>query len=79
MRRVSVGLGSGECDTVFDDYVVKYPTCPLTEDAYVARFRMLSHRDPTAAAKAARNYLTLYPNGLAGQEARTLAEGTRFE
>jgi TolA-binding protein len=59
---------------LLEDFVRKYPVCPLTEDAYVARFRVLSRMgDRAGAAKAARGYLALYPDGLAGQEARALS------
>ena len=62
---------------LLDDFVSKYPACPLTEDAYVARFRVLSRMgDRAAAAKAARGYLAVYPDGLAGQEARALSFAT---
>ena len=64
---------------LLDDFIIKYPACPLTEDAYVARFRVLSRAaDHAAAAKAARAYLALYPDGLAGQEARALAVPTEL-
>jgi len=58
---------------LLDEFIVRYPACPLTEDAHVARFRVLSQSDRGAAAKAARRYLVLYPEGLASQEARALA------
>ncbi len=61
--------------TLLDNFIVKYPACPLAEDAHIARFRVLEQGDRGAAAKAARSYLAVYPEGLAGEEARALATG----
>jgi hypothetical protein len=61
---------------LLNDFVHRYPSCPLTQDAYVARFRLLAQNgDRAAAASAARGYLSLYPNGVAAEEARALESG----
>ena len=57
-----------------DIFVRRYPSSPLAQDAYVERFRALARMgEPVAATRAARGYLTLYPNGFAREEARALA------
>ena len=62
---------------LLDEFCRRYPASPLTQDAYVARFRVLSDGgDRGAAAQAARAYLTRYGSGFAEQEARALAFGS---
>jgi hypothetical protein len=59
---------------LFEDFVRRYPVCPLTQDAYVERFRTLVQLgDRPGASRAARAYLTLYRSGFARDEARALA------
>jgi hypothetical protein len=61
---------------LLDELVARYPASPLTQDAYVARFRMLSQSgDHLGAARAARSYLDLYAGGFAAEEARAFAFG----
>ena len=61
---------------LLDELVRRYPASPLTQDAYVARFRMLSQSgDHLGAARAARSYLDLYAGGFAAEEARAVAFG----
>jgi ferric-dicitrate binding protein FerR (iron transport regulator) len=59
---------------LLEDFIQRYPGAPLAQDAYVERFRVLAEMGKhAAAARAARSYLALYPNGFAGVEARQLA------
>jgi outer membrane protein assembly factor BamD (BamD/ComL family) len=59
---------------LLDDFIRRYPVSPLTQDAYVERFRTLAHAgDRAAAGRAARVYLTLYGSGFARDEARAIA------
>jgi TolA-binding protein len=59
---------------LLDDFVRRYPASPLTQDAYVERFRTLAQLgDRPAASRAARAYLALYRSGFARDEARALA------
>ncbi|MDP9151836.1 MAG: FecR family protein [Myxococcota bacterium] len=57
------------------DFFQRHPDAPLAQDARVEQFRLLaatgSHE---AALRAARAYLSLYPNGFAHDEARRLTE-----
>jgi hypothetical protein len=58
---------------ILEDFVHRYPASPLAQDAYVERFRTLAQiGDRDGAARAARSYLTMYRNGFARDEARTL-------
>ncbi len=62
---------------LLDEFCSRYPASPLTQDAYVARFRVLAQTgDHVAAARAARTYLALYAGGFAAAEARSLALGS---
>jgi hypothetical protein len=59
---------------LLEDFIRRYPASPLTQDAYVERFRTLAQQgDRAAASRAARAYLTLYRGGFARDEARALA------
>jgi len=61
---------------LLEEFVRRYPSSPLTQDAYVARFRVLTQAgDHAGAALAARSYLALYGNGFAAEEARAVAFG----
>jgi FecR-like protein len=56
--------------TLLDEFCSRYPASPLAQDAYVARFRILSQTaDRAAAARAASAYLAQYPSGFAAREA----------
>jgi FecR protein len=58
------------------EFIRRYPDSPLTQDAYVNRFRVLSQAgDQAAASRAARAYLSLYADGFAVEEARAAALG----
>jgi hypothetical protein len=60
-----------------DEFIRLYPRAPLAQDARVEHFRTLAEqRDREAAARAAREYLTLYPDGFARDEARALASSS---
>jgi hypothetical protein len=60
-----------------EEFVRLYPHAPLAQDARVEHFRTLAElRDRDAAARAAREYLTLYPNGFARDEARAVASSS---
>ncbi len=62
---------------LLEEFCRRYPMSPLTQDAYVARFRVLSQAGArAAAAKAARSYLARYGDGFAAEEARALALGS---
>jgi ferric-dicitrate binding protein FerR (iron transport regulator) len=57
-----------------DAFLVAYPESPLSENARVARFRLLQTLGRKAlAAQAARRYLSDYPSGFARAEAKRLA------
>jgi hypothetical protein len=59
---------------ILDSFARRYPGSPLAQDASVERFRALARLgDHAAAAREARRYLTLYQNGFARDEARSLA------
>jgi hypothetical protein len=61
-----------------EEFLRLYPHAPLAQDARVEHFRTLADvRDDAAAARAARDYLTLYPNGFARDEARAIANGSQ--
>jgi hypothetical protein len=61
---------------LLDEFIRRYPASPLGQDAHVERFRVLTRMgDHPAAARAARQYLALYGNGFAADEARELAWG----
>jgi hypothetical protein len=63
-----------EAARALDAFVRLYPQAPLAQDARVEHFRALAGLHDTAgAARAAREYLTLYPNGFARDEARAIA------
>lgn len=56
-----------------DDLLRRFPTSTLAQEAHVERFRALAHGDRAAAAREARLYLALYPDGFARDEAKGLA------
>jgi hypothetical protein len=62
--------------TLLDEFCSRYPASPLAQDAYVARFRILSQTgDRAAAARAASAYLAQYASGFASHEAAALVFG----
>jgi hypothetical protein len=62
--------------TLLDEFCSRYSASPLAQDAYVARFRILSQTgDRAAAARAASAYLAQYASGFAAQEAAALVFG----
>jgi hypothetical protein len=57
-----------------DDLLRRFPTSPVAPEAHVQRFRALEHGgDVAAAAREARTYLALYPEGSAREEAKRVA------
>jgi hypothetical protein len=56
-----------------DDLLRRFPASTLAQEAHVERFRALAHGDRSAAAREARLYLALYPDGFARDEAKSLA------
>ncbi len=60
--------------SALDDLLRRFPTSPLAPEAHVQRFRALEREgELTAAAREARTYLALYPEGSAREEAKRLA------
>jgi hypothetical protein len=59
-----------------DELLRRYPASALAQEAHVERFRALARGgDAAGAAREARLYLALYPDGFAREEARGLAVG----
>ncbi len=59
---------------MLEGFIRQYPAGPLAEDAHVELFRAFLHEgDRGAAARVARQYLALYGDGFARDEARALA------
>jgi hypothetical protein len=59
---------------MLEGFIRQFPACPLTEDAHVELFRAFVHRgDRGEAARIARQYLAVYSDGFARDEARVLA------
>ena len=57
-----------------NDLLRRFPSTTLAQEAHVERFRALAHSgDNAAAAREARQYLALYPDGFAREEAKALA------
>ncbi|HEY2511498.1 MAG TPA: FecR domain-containing protein [Polyangiaceae bacterium] len=57
-----------------NDLLRRFPSTTLAQEAHVERFRALAHAgDSAAAAREARQYLALYPDGFAREEAKALA------
>jgi outer membrane protein assembly factor BamD (BamD/ComL family) len=62
--------------STLDDLLRRFPASALAQEAHVERFRALAQGgDAAAAAREARLYLALYPDGFAREEARRLAVG----
>ena len=60
----------------FTQFVAAYPESPLAESAVVQRMRLLGGQDPSAARKAAHEYLQRYPSGFARAEAEAIESGS---
>jgi hypothetical protein len=56
----------------FERFVREYPSSPLVESAIVNRMRLLHTSDHQAAADAATEYLSRFPDGFARAEAQTV-------
>jgi hypothetical protein len=64
----------GGAVSTLDDLLRRFPTSPVAPEAHVQRFRALEHGgDVAGAAREARTYLALYPDGSAREEAKRLA------
>ena len=61
----------------YDRLAARYPSSPLTENAYVERMRVLAASDARRGADAARVYLARYPRGFARTEASDLVASQR--
>jgi TolA-binding protein len=62
--------------STLDDLLRRFPMSPLAQEAHVQRFRALERSgDVGGAAREARSYLSLYPNGSAREEAKRVAVG----
>jgi ferric-dicitrate binding protein FerR (iron transport regulator) len=70
---VSKGGDYAGAVATLDDLLRRFPTSTLAQEAHVERFRALAHGDRSAAAREARLYLALYPDGFARDEAKDLA------
>jgi hypothetical protein len=58
----------------FDDFLTRYPSSPLAQNAVVERFRALRRLGRVdEASRRARQYLAAYPSGFARAEAQSLA------
>jgi outer membrane protein assembly factor BamD (BamD/ComL family) len=58
---------------LLDEFIRTYPQAPLAQDARIEQFRSLVEGgDRAAASRAANQYLYLYPDGFAQDEARAL-------
>jgi hypothetical protein len=68
------GGNYGDAVATLDDLLRRFPTSPVAPEAHVQRFRILEQSgDVGAAAREARTYLMLYPEGSAREEAKRLA------
>ena len=60
--------------TELEVFIARHPRSPLTQNAYVERFRALAKLGQhTRSAQAAQRYLADYPKGFAREEAQELA------
>jgi hypothetical protein len=68
------GGNYGDAVDTLDDLLRRFPTSPVAPEAHVQRFRILEQSgNGAAAAREARTYLALYPEGSAREEAKRLA------
>jgi hypothetical protein len=59
--------------TLLEQFLTRYPTSPLAQEAHVERFRALERMGRhSAAVSAARLYLVAFPNGFARDEAKAI-------
>jgi hypothetical protein len=68
----------GDSDTAiaaFDRLIAKYPSCPLAENAFAERMKVLARAKSPRALQAARDYLVRYPAGFAREDANTILGG----
>jgi ferric-dicitrate binding protein FerR (iron transport regulator) len=73
MRRAH-GSHPAQAAAEFEAFAREHPRSPLVENARVERFRLLQRLgERDLAARAARRYLSDYPNGFARSEARAIA------
>jgi hypothetical protein len=73
MRRAH-GRQPAQAVAEFEAFAREHPRSPLVENARVERFRVLQRLGQRElAARAARRYLSDYPNGFARSEARAIA------
>jgi hypothetical protein len=64
----------GGAVSTLDDLLRRFPVSPVAPEAHVQRFRALERGgDLAGAAREARTYLALYPEGSAREEAKRLA------
>ena len=68
---------SASAVAAYDRLAVRYPSSPLTENAYVERMRVIAASDARRGADAARAYLARYPRGFARTEASDLVASQR--
>jgi outer membrane protein assembly factor BamD (BamD/ComL family) len=65
---------AGRAVALLDALLARYPGTPLGASAEVERFRALQQAGRRAeAARAARRYLAVHPDGMGSAEARELA------
>lgn len=68
---------SASAVAAYDRLAARYPSSPLTENAWVERMRVIAASDARRGADAARAYLARYPRGFARTEASDLVAGQR--
>ena len=61
----------------FESLLARYPRGPLAESAAAQRMELLHALDAGRAARAARDYLSLYPEGFAREQAEAIVAETR--
>jgi hypothetical protein len=66
------GGQSSQAIGTFEQFMSKYPSSPLAENAAVERMRLLAQIDRARGAAAANQYLRRYPNGFGKAEAKAI-------
>ncbi len=61
----------------FESLLARYPRGPLAESAAAQRMQLLDELDAGRAARAARDYLRLYPRGFAREQAEAIVAESR--
>jgi hypothetical protein len=77
-ERAIAARGRGDADgaiAAFDGLIAKYPSCPLAENAFAERMKVLAAVNHRRATEAARDYLARYPSGFARDDAETILRG----